>query len=193
MKKEKLSIMSDLVEYAKSELERFPKDKDGMQNLMSRNILDLIKVFASQGHTGFSAHYLIPRLKRLMDFKPLSALTGKDDEWNEVCRTDNPRTYQNKRCCSVFKDVYADGTVRVHDLEAVAISDNGGVTWFTSAICNQFEDPITFPYFPPDEPKEVYIEYKGTGDSEDFDVITDEPERIRALRERYLRDRGDLV
>jgi hypothetical protein len=184
--------MSNLIEYAKSELDRIPKDEDGMQDVMNKDILDLIKMFADQGHSGFSASYLISRLQRLMNWKPLSAITGEDNEWYDPSHVVDHMSYQNKRCCSVFKNVYSDGTVKISDIDAVVVSDNGGVSWFTGSICKNFEDPITFPYYPPTNSKHVYIQYTDK-DEEHYDVITDQPERIKALREKYLRDRGDLV
>lgn len=42
-----------LVQYAESELVRIPKDEDGMQDLVNRNILEIIKLFSEQGHSGF--------------------------------------------------------------------------------------------------------------------------------------------
>lgn len=70
-----------MIEYAKSELDRIPKDKDGMQELMNRGILDVIKVFSEQGHSGFSASYALSILDRLLRFKPISPLTGEEAEW----------------------------------------------------------------------------------------------------------------
>ena len=42
-----------LVEYAKSELERIGKDEDGMQEVMNRDILEIVEKFSEQGHSGF--------------------------------------------------------------------------------------------------------------------------------------------
>ena len=49
-------------------------------DLATKAILDLIELFASQGHSGFSAPYVINAFDRLARFKPLSPLTGEDDE-----------------------------------------------------------------------------------------------------------------
>ena len=73
-----------LVEYAKSELERLGTDEDGMQEVMNRDILEIVEKFSEQGHTGFSAGYALASLDRLLRFKPLSALTGEDSEWREA-------------------------------------------------------------------------------------------------------------
>ena len=170
-----------LLKYAEYELSRIPKDEDGMQDVMNADILAIVKMFSEQGHSGFSANYALSMLERLMRFKPISPLTGEDDEWNEISHG----SWQNKRCSSVFKDV--DGNA--YDIDGVIVSDNGGITWFTSG---RFRKNITFPYFPPTHPENVYIEYTEdvppgfTGD--EYEIITNQPERIRALYERKRKE-----
>lgn len=169
------------VDYAKSELARIPHDEDGVQSFMDKTILEIVEKFSEQGHSGFSASYAISVLERLLRFKPLSPLTGEEDEWNEVV----PGLAQNKRCSSVFKN--ADGTA--HDIDAIVVSDNGGITWFASG---RFRKEVTFPYEAPIKPERVYIEYTEevppgfTGDK--FEIITDKPDRIKALYERKRKE-----
>ena len=183
----------NLVEYAKSELSRLEKnDKDEEQKAMNKSILEIIEVFSNQGHSGFSAEYAISVLNKLLRFRPISPLTREDNEWDPPRRqhANGVTVYQNKRCHSVFKEVdLDDNTVRYHDVDAVIVSDNGGATWFTS---RRFRKEIEFPYMPPVEPEKVYIEYKEdvppgfTGD--EYDIITDNPERIKALYERKRKE-----
>ena len=171
-----------MLDYAKRELDKIPKDEDGLQDFMNSGILDIIKVFSEQGHSGMSAGYAIGILERLLRFKPITPLTGEEDEWNETSRDG---VKQNKRCGSVFRQ--ADGTYE--DIDAIAVSDNGGITWFTS---NRFRKEITFPYMPPIHPEKVYIEYTEevapgfAGDK--YDIITDDPERIKNLYERKRKE-----
>ena len=174
--------MSDIIEYAKSELDRIPKgEDDGMQEMMNNNILEILEKFADQGHSGFSASYAISVLERLMRWKPISPLTGEEDEWITVTES----TKRNKRCSSVF--LKPDGTA--HDIDGIIVSDNGGITWFSSG---RFRKEITFPYMPPIHPEKVYIEYTEdvppgfTGDK--YDIITDDKERIKALYERKRKE-----
>ena len=170
-----------IIEYAKSELDRIPKDEDGMQEMMNHNILEILEKFADQGHSGFSASYAINVLERLMRWKPISPLTGEEDEWIIV----NESTKQNKRCSGVF--LKQDGTA--YDIDGIIVSDNGGITWFSSG---RFRKEITFPYMPPSHPEKVYIEYTEdvppgfTGDK--YDIITDDKERIKALYERKRKE-----
>ena len=74
----------NITEYAKSELERLGKDDEGMQELINKDILEIVERFASQGHSGFSASYALSVLERLLRFKPLTALTGEEEEWNDL-------------------------------------------------------------------------------------------------------------
>lgn len=111
------------------------------------------------------------------EYKPLNPLTGEDDEWGEPYGPDE--TQQNKRCPSVFRSKKEPP----HDIDAIAVSDNGGVSWF---YCHLFMKEITFPYLPPVTPEKIYIEYvkeKGI-----YEVITDDAERIAQLREKTLRN-----
>ena len=170
-----------LVEYAKSELARIGRDEDGMQDMINKDILSIVEMFSEQGHSGFSAGYALSVLDRLLRFKPLAPLTGEDDEWNEISHD----TQQNKRCSSVFRN--ADGTA--HDIDGIIVSDNGGITWFSSG---RFRKEVTFPYTPPTHAERVYIEYTEdvppgfTGD--EYEIITDNPARIKALYEQKRRE-----
>lgn len=170
----------NLTKYAEAELARIPHDEDGLQSLMDKNILEIVKIFGEQGHSGFSASYALSVLERLLRFKPILPLTGEDDEWNEA----GSGSLQNKRCFSVFKK--SDGTC--YDIDAIIVSDNGGITWFSSG---RFRKEVTVPL----HPEKVYIEYTEdvspgfTGD--DFEIITDKPDRIKALYERKRKEFDD--
>ena len=170
-----------LLTYAEAELNRIPKDEDGIQSLINDDILNIIKIFSEQRHSGFSANYAISVLERLLRFKPLSPLTGEDDEWNDT----GYGSFQNKRCSSVFKN--KDG--RCYDIDATAVSDNGGITWYHS---KKFDKEVTFPYVAPLHPEKIYIEY--TEDvppgftSDKYEIITDKPDRIKALYQRMRKE-----
>lgn len=139
--------MSNLVDYAKEELKRIGMIDSGepYNNLAAKEILDLIELFSSQNHSGFSAPYVASMFYRLSMFKPASPLTGVDDEWKELI----DGSFQNKRCFSVFKDS-KDGTA--YNLEGKVFSDDGE-TWYT---CKDSRVDVTFPYVVPDKPERVY-------------------------------------
>lgn len=140
--------MSNLVDYAKDELKRIGMIDSGeaYNDMAAKAILDLIELFSSQGHSGFSAPYVINTFSRLAMFKPLSPLTGEDDEWNEVGVGDG--SLQNKRYSAVFKD--KDGTA--YNIEGKVFTDDGEI-WYT---CKDSSVNVTFPYVVPDKPEYVY-------------------------------------
>lgn len=138
--------MSNLVDYAKDELKRIGMIDSGepYNDWGARAILDLIELFASQNHSGFTAPYVVNTFSRLAMFKPLSPLTGEDDEWNEL----GDGSFQNKRYSAVFKD--KDGTT--YDVDGKIFTDDGEI-WYTS---RDSRVNVTFPYVVPDKPEYVY-------------------------------------
>lgn len=140
--------MSNLVNYAKGELKRIGMIDSGeaYNDMATKAILDLIELFDSQGHSGFSAPYVINAFGRLAMFKPLSPLTGEDDEWNDV----GDGLLQNKRYSAVFKE--KDGTA--YNIEGKVFSDDGEV-WYTN---RDSRVNVTFPYVVPDKPEYVIKE-----------------------------------
>jgi len=129
----------NLMKHAEMEL---PKPKgDDMQALMNQQIKEMILVFSTHGHSGFSAAYASHMLKDLLDYKPLGPLTGEPDEWAEYAQG----RFQNKRCSHVFKD--EDGC---YDSEGRIFREPNG-------SCYQSRDsrvPVTFPY----TPTKVYVD-----------------------------------
>jgi hypothetical protein len=101
------------------------------------NIMELLEVFAKQGHSGSSAPFAIKYFTKLAHFEPLVPLTGKDDEWMEV----GTNVWQNIRCSHVFKDS-KDGVA--YDIDGKVFIDPDGTSWtnFKSRV------PVTFPYVP---------------------------------------------
>ena len=187
-------------EFARHELELLEKackSKDGleMQKEVTKCVMGLLDVFGKQGHSGFSASYVVNIFKSLVDGKPLSPLTGEDDEWTEPFSfgpNDVP-LQQNKRCYGLFRKNYDNSTARY--LDDIVFSDDGGITWFTSEDkARKYRKPIQFPWMPPKEPRYVYIKYVEDvtpGEtSDDFIDITDSPDEIERLRKKF-RDAED--
>ena len=142
--------MSNLTDYAKDELKRIGMIDSGepYNDFATKAILDLIELFASQSHSGFSASYVINAFNRLARFKPLSPLTGEDDEWDDVGFEDG--LLQNKRYSAVFKD--KDGNA--YNIEGKVFSDDGEI-WYS---CRESRVNVTFPYTVPDKPEMVIKE-----------------------------------
>lgn len=138
----KLAGDSNLLAHARREL---PSDSgDEMQREMNRCLLQIIAVFALQGHTGFTGPYAVATLEKLMQFEPLGPLTGADDEW-----VDHGYCMQNKRCGHVFKRDDRFGG-QPYDMEGRIFRDPSGSCYTSrdSAV------PITFPY----TPKREYVD-----------------------------------
>ena len=158
--------MSELVKHAEHELDLIgltEDSEDEMNVMMRKHILHMVKEFANEGHSGFSAPYAIDALSKLLSYKPLAPLTGEDDEWNDLLIMDGSPSWQNNRHSSVFKN--ADGSC--YDI-------NGKVFWewwkdpqdgHVSKVhytCSESSVPVTFPYTVPDKP--IY-EYRFAGET----------------------------
>ena len=81
-------IKSNLELFAENELNMIlSKCEDDeakeMQKAINKDIMQIVQVFAEQGHSGFSASYAINLIKRLLNYEPISPLTGAEDEWNK--------------------------------------------------------------------------------------------------------------
>lgn len=154
--------MSNLVDHAIRELTAIgmkpqpiteDMDSDDQYSTSVANaVLDLIKLFSEQGHSGFTAPYTVQTFSRLANFEPLGPITGKDEEWGKVSDADGG-LWQNKRCSHVFKGT--DG--RAYDINAIVFKDpdGGHVTGRGSHYY------IEFPYRPPEQP--VVVERDANG------------------------------
>jgi len=153
--------MSNLVEWAKSELDRLVKDDDELQKAINKDILEIVEKFSEQGHSGFSASYALSIIKRLLDWKPITPLTGEESEWNDVpSYDDGSNTQQNKRCSAVFRKNFDNSTA--YYIDGKVFSDDGGKTWFTS---RDSRVPVTFPYVVPEKPERIILENTGQSDN----------------------------
>jgi hypothetical protein len=146
--------MSNLLSHAERELDLIGLTEDDEYNgAMRKHILHMVKEFADEGHSGFSAPYAIQLLSKLMSYKPLAPLTGEDSEWFEVTEYSNGgKLYQNNRLSSLFKDADSfcydiDGKVF---WEWFKDEDGNAVKTYYTSRDSRVE--VTFPYTPPDKP-----------------------------------------
>ena len=148
--------MSNLELHAKSEMEiagLFEKDSD-YGGMLGDAVMKLVKVFADEGHSGFSAGMAISLFEKVARFEPLTPLTGADSEWMDVAQYgDGSMCFQNKRCSHVFKD--ANGA---YDIDGKIFREPNG-SCFTS-----FESrvPVIFPY----TPKREYVDVPARPDED---------------------------
>jgi len=128
-----------LVEHAKREFELlgWPGDRE-MQAVVCRNLVELLEVFAEQGHSGSSAPYVLNLFDKLARFEPISPLTGEDDEWCEV----GDGLFQNRRCSAVFKSE----VVGAYWIEGKVFRDPDGSMYTNS----ESRVPVTFPWTRPE-------------------------------------------
>ena len=116
--------------------------KDDMQEAICSDAMEIIDIFAEQGHSGSSAPYLINMLEKLLKFEPLVPLTGEDWEWNEV----GDGVFQNNRCSHVFKQADRfDG--QAYDIQGKVFVEACG----TAYTNRDSHVPVTFPYTPKTE------------------------------------------
>ena len=135
-----LTRNSNLVKHAERELRIagfFDKDS-AYGGLIGHAVLQMIRQFSEEGHSGFSARLAIQIFEKVARFEPLTPLTGEASEWNNI----GDARYQNKRCSHVFKD--GD---QAYDSEGRIFRDAKG-------MCRQNKEsrvPVTFPYTPKTE------------------------------------------
>ena len=122
--------------------------EDEMQEDICKHVLELLKVFADEGHSGSTAPYTVNMFKKLAMFEPLVPLTGEDWEWHEP----SPGVFQNIRCSRVFKQ--ADRfNGQAYDIEGRVFREPTGAC-YTGA---ESRVPVTFPY----TPKTEYVNVPG--------------------------------
>lgn len=129
----------NLVAHAVRETAYLRDGEAGPNAWMAQHLVDMVRAFSTEGHSGMSAGWAIASLTPLLSFKPLGPLQGTDDEWCSLNYGDDMKA-QNKRCGHVFKR--GDGTA--YDGEAVIFREPNGAC-FTSRHSRQ---EITFPYTP---------------------------------------------
>jgi hypothetical protein len=141
--------------------------------------LKAYKSLMKDGHSGFSIVMTKHILNRLIDGKPLTPIEDTPDVWYDISDINGLNgevvNYQCKRMSSLFKYVYADGTVKYEDINRCYCVDinNIEVTYHSSLVQRIIDEmfPITMPYFP-GEPIKVYCEdFLTNRKNGDFDTV----------------------
>lgn len=154
--------MSNMLKWAEQELKLAGYDvndpEDGPNRWLAEGTLELLKVFADQGHSGSSAPYAVALFEKLAMWKPIAPLTGEDDEWCEPY--DSEGTQQNKRNSAVFKKAdgqayWMDGRVFWKWYSAPDIDD--GKPYKSHYTSCDSRVNITFPWNQPDKPEYVFV------------------------------------
>ena len=156
-----------MLSFAKAEflaLGYTPLDKeqeDGPNKWIQEQVLQLLEIFAAQGHSGSSAPFAISYFSRLAKGQPLSPLSGRDEEWTEV----SEGLWQNKRCSSVFKtkngvSYTVDGYVFWHWAQTDLDPDEPGypgVTQYKATFTSGYSKKLVEFPFTPAEPEYVEV------------------------------------
>jgi hypothetical protein len=151
--------MSNMLKWAENELRYAGYDvndpEDGPNRWLAEGTLELLKVFAEQGHSGMSAPYAVALFEKLAMCKPIAPLTGEDDEWMEV----GTNVWQNKRNSAVFKEedgrpYWVDGKVFWEWYSSPDYDDGKPFkSYFTS---RDSRVNIEFPWTQPDSPEYIF-------------------------------------
>lgn len=114
-------------------------EKDDPDRWIQEDILELIRVFSKQGHSGLSANYYIEVFSKLAKYELLVPLQGTEDEWVDVAHINGSPLWQNNRCSHVFRD-----ETGVYDIEGKIFIEPDGCC-YTNKDSRVY---ITFPYTP---------------------------------------------
>lgn len=136
-------------------------------HLIIEDYIDIIKkitrIFSKQGHSGNSAPFyssiLSDTIKKVLNFEPLSPITGNENEWDNNIDKD---LYQNKRLSSLFKNNTQSKSnknrkisEKPYYIDAIIWQDEDGI-----AFTGQVEDIASYQYIKcfPFTPKKFYID-----------------------------------
>lgn len=176
--------MSNLLNWAKREVEiackkENPDRKEGEFDYGCACYESALKAFESlceDGHSGFSIKITQAILVRLLDGQPLTPIEDTDDIWDKCSHPkDGPELYQCKRMSSLFKKIYADGSVKYNDNNRVCCVDiNHPSTTYIFGLVSEIINkmfPITMPYMP-GKPFRVYCDdFPTVRNSDGFDTV----------------------
>lgn len=123
--------MSNLVKHAQEELKLaglFDKDSD-YDGMIGEAVLELVKVFSKQGHSGFSASWTLDVFNKVANYKPLTPIGKSKDEWMNVSDMSTDPMWQNKRRGTTFS---RDGGKTWYDIDDPKL--NNGDTWVKTRL-----------------------------------------------------------
>lgn len=203
--------MSNILDWAKREVEiayktENPNRKEGEFDYECACYESALKAFESlceDDHSGFSIRMTQAILNRLINGKPLTPIEDTDEVWSDISDMSDlkgeERIYQCKRMFSLFKYVYADGTVKYEDNNhSYCVSIHNCNDTYSFVMVERIIDemfPITMPYMP-GKPIEVYCEdFLTDKKNGDFDTVgvfyalkTEDGKREKIEINRFFRE-----
>lgn len=129
-----------MIEFAKWQLNKLlekctDEDSKTMQKMMNNDVLELLKVFSEQGHSGFSAPIATRLFYKLANYKLITEVEDNPGDWDE--------NGQHKYISSIFKR--EDGTC--YFIYGRLFAEPGSDRFFCSKSSNV---DVTFPIKPSD-------------------------------------------
>jgi len=140
-------LKEGLVDHSRRELKLaglFDKDSD-YDGMLGDAVMELMEVFAKQGHSGFSAALTRELFSKLADWKNLTELTDNTDEWNDVSEmgggTEKP-LWQSGRSPDCFS---LDGGKTYYSIDdsIFKYTDENGDTWNQSNV-EDWKEKVTW-------------------------------------------------
>ena len=117
-----------------------------MQIMMNNNVMELLKVFEEQGHSGFSAPIAIKLFSKLANYKLITEIEDNPEDWDE--------NGQHKYIPSVVKR--EDGTC--YYIYGTSFAEPDSDSFF---ICKESQSDVKFPLKPSDlETKYIRLHFK---------------------------------
>lgn len=119
---------SNLVAHAERELKTIGEEK-----YHSEKLVEMVKIFASMGHSGGSAAVAIAQLTALLEFQNLSPLTDDEDEWMFHGNVDygmSPDAWEN-----------GQGGIWQNKRNGEAFSNDGGKTYYLLSEGGNAQNP----------------------------------------------------
>lgn len=112
-----------LIEHANRELTLaglFDEDSD-YDGMLGKSALELIEVFAKQGHSGYSAMLTRDLFSKLSNFENLTEITNDPEEWNDVSEISGRPMWQNRRNFGLFSE---DGGINYYNIKEDDLKKN---------------------------------------------------------------------
>jgi hypothetical protein len=85
----RLEPNSNYVKHCQRELASWFND-EGPNRWMAEHMVRMLRLFATEGHSGSSAPFAVAVFKELAMFRPWGPLTGAEDEWGEPFDNEEP-------------------------------------------------------------------------------------------------------
>lgn len=166
--------------------------------------LKAFKSLCDDGHSGLSIKITQSILNRLINGQPLTPIEDTDDVWEKVAQDKDMGhlIYRCKRMSSLFKDVYADGTIEYSDNNrSYCVNINNPNNTYSSGLVRRIVDkmfPITMPYIPGKLIKVYCEDFLTDKKNGDFDTIgvfyalkTENGEQKKIEINRFFREPKD--